>query len=355
MDEKARERHAVFRILDANYNRATEALRVLEEYARFWLESEGFCRRIKDIRHRLRAALQTSPLDSIRLPAYRDPCGDVGREPSAAQSGSRSGAADVLLANAARLKEALRALEEYSRIEAVEAARAIEGLRFEAYDLEKSLLLLLFPKGRLVEARLCVLVSGSRRGLSAEEVCRRVLAGGAGMVQLREKAMPAGKLLSAARAIRDLTLAAGILFLVNDRLDIALLSGADGLHLGGEDIPLRDARRVLGPDKILGATAHTPEEARQAERDGADYLGVGPLFASPTKTALEPAGPSGIARIIEEVSLPSFAIGGITAENLEAAFTAGARGVAVASAIVEAEDIEKETRRIADTIKGIPC
>lgn len=189
-------------------------------------------------------------------------------------------------------------------------------------------------------------------GRSHVAIAHAALAGGAAVIQLRDKTALSRKFYETALAIRHLTRAAGAIFIVNDRLDIALAVDADGLHVGQKDLPAPIARRFLGPQKILGVSAETLTEALQAEKDGANYLGVGPVFeARSTKPdASEPLGLELISIIRQHTPLPIIAIGGINSQNVAATIRAGADGVAVISAIVAAEDISLATRALKDLI-----
>jgi thiamine-phosphate pyrophosphorylase len=186
------------------------------------------------------------------------------------------------------------------------------------------------------------------RGRSHLEVAEAAIRGGADVIQLRDKSSDSGELYRIALALRKLTLESKVPLIINDRLDIALAVDADGLHLGQDDLPASVARRLLGPGRILGVSTETPEEALLAEKDGADYLGVGPIFeARGTKAdAGDPKGPGMIAPIRAKCRLPIVAIGGIKAGNARSVREAGADAVAVISDIVAAEDIEQAARRM---------
>lgn len=191
------------------------------------------------------------------------------------------------------------------------------------------------------------------RGRSHVEIAEAAIAGGADVIQLRDKHASSLKLYRDALQIRKLTHEAGIQFIVNDRLDIALAVDADGVHVGQDDLPPAVARRLLGRDKILGVSATSPEEALQAEKDGADYLGVGPVFeARSTKAdAGEPRGLELIRDIHNECSLPIVAIGGIKPENVAEVMAAGAQCAAVISAVVSADDIARATQQLKTIIR----
>jgi len=179
------------------------------------------------------------------------------------------------------------------------------------------------------------------------DVARESILGGATMVQLRDKNAGTREILEAALEIRDFTKRAGIPFIVNDRIDIAVAAGSDGVHLGQEDMPVDVARRILGRTRIIGISATNLEEAIEAQSRGADYLGVGPIFATPSKEdAAEPMGPAGLAEIRKQVRIPIVAIGGITEENAGEVIAAGADGIAVISAVAGASDMKKATCRL---------
>jgi len=196
--------------------------------------------------------------------------------------------------------------------------------------------------------------SKASRGRSHLQVAEAAIAGGADVLQLRDKEAPSGRLYGEALGLRELTRGAKIPFIVNDRLDIALAVDADGVHVGQSDLPASVVRRIMGPGKVLGVSVVTVEEAIRAEKDGADYLGVGPVFeARGTKPDTgEPLGVDCIARIRRHCRLPIVAIGGINAENARKVREAGADGAAVISAIVSADDISQATRRLRLILEG---
>lgn len=182
---------------------------------------------------------------------------------------------------------------------------------------------------------------------SLEDLVSAILRGGATAVQLRGKTLCARDLLLRGKRLRVLTEASGSLFLINDRLDVALAVGASGVHLGADDLPLAEARRICPKGFLIGASVDTPEEARRAEAEGADYLGAGPVFPTETKRTANPAiGPAGLAEIVRAVSVPVVGIGGIGPGNIREVMAAGAAGAAVVSAVVAAEDPKAAVREL---------
>lgn len=168
--------------------------------------------------------------------------------------------------------------------------------------------------------------------------------GGADMVQLRHKTLPRGRLLELARGVREIT--RDVLFIVDDQVDIALLSEADGVHLGPQDLSVQAARRIAGERLIIGASASTVEAARAAVEEGADYVGSGPAFATPIKSEKGIIGPAAIAAIAAEVQVPVFAIGGIDESNIGEVTAAGINRVCVIRAVGGAPDPEAAARRL---------
>jgi thiamine-phosphate pyrophosphorylase len=188
---------------------------------------------------------------------------------------------------------------------------------------------------------------GLSKGLKHAEIARMAVEGGADVIQLRDKRMDGKALIQCALDIRELTKKAGVLFIVNDRLDVALTARADGVHLGQDDIPARLARPLCPPGFIIGVSAGTPEEAARAEQDGADYVGLGPICPTGSKNDAGPACGLAIIRDVKNsISIPVVAIGGIGPSNVKEVIRAGADGIAVISAVVSQDDITGAARRL---------
>jgi len=183
------------------------------------------------------------------------------------------------------------------------------------------------------------------------EIIGDAIDGGVTMVQYRDKRAGARAMIEGARAALRVAREAGKPLLINDRVDVALAADADGVHLGQEDMPVSMARRLLGPARIVGVTATSPEQAREAERDGADYVGCSAVFATLTKTDIgDPVGLAGLREMVESTSLPVVAIGGIDEGNAADVLGTGAAGLAVVSAIMGAADPREAARRLAAVI-----
>lgn len=342
-------------MLDANLNRAREALRVLEDIARFELDHRPLCEGLKHARHELAEISRPLPGGALALAAARDTPGDVGTTNKTTSELTRTSLHDLALASAKRLTEALRAIEEALKLVApssgtdAPAARA-ERLRYQAYELEKRLVLALGTvKAR--QWRLCVLITQRLCLLPWEEVASRAIQGGADCLQLREKDLPARELLARAKSLVQIARAAqpaSAAVVINDRPDIALLAGAQGVHLGQDDLPVEAVRRLAGDALLVGVSTHDLTEAHRAAQDGADYTGVGAMFTTATKHR-ETSGPDYLRAYMAEPALarvPHLAIGGITPSNLSELVNAGCRGVAVSAAVCAASDPAEVCRQI---------
>lgn len=335
---------AAARVLDANFNRAREATRVLEDYCRFALDDRFLTEQLKGLRHGLAAA--SARLPAALLLSARETLGDVGTTVTAAGEYERGTPAHVAAANLKRLQESLRSLEEFGKMFGPELARELETLRYRAYTLERAVVGGGRARERLDAARLYVLLTGAHCPAALDWTIERAVAGGADVIQLREKSLSDRELLARAREVRRHTRKAGALFVVNDRPDVARLAEADGVHLGQDDMTVKDARRVVGPDVLIGVSTHTIEQVRRAVLDGADYIGIGPVFPSKTKPFDEFPGLEFVRRATAETSLPAFALGGIGPENVSEVAAAGARRVAVAAAVAAADDPERAARSL---------
>lgn len=327
---------AVLRVMDAAANRAGEALRVAEDYVRFVLDDPLLTRTCKELRHALAAALAAIP-EAHRLTA-RATEQDVGTRIVASGEYERRDPADVAGANLRRLQESLRSLEEFAKLTSLQTAVECEQLRYRSYTLHKAVLGVARARRRLHDARLYVLVDGYETEAKFAESAAALVAAGVDVLQLRDKRLDDRTLLARARTLRRLTRDTRTLFVMNDRPDLALLSEADGVHVGQEELSVAEARRIVGPDRLVGVSTHDLEQARRAVFDGADYLGVGPTFPSGTKQFASFPGLEFVQAVAGEITLPAFAIGGITAENVGEVLRAGGRRIAVGGAVVKAAD-----------------
>jgi thiamine-phosphate pyrophosphorylase len=328
----------LLRVLDANGNRAAEGLRVLEDVARFMLDDAALAELAKVQRHAVRSAIPAAAV------AARDTAGDVGAAITAPGEMERARLVDLVRANAARVQEALRAGEEGCKLSGHgAAAAALEAARYASYRLETGLLARL-PAWRLHGIRLYALIDTSLTDRPLA-VAAAVARGGAGAVQLRAKALDPRAYRELAARMQEAVHAAGALFVVNDHVAVARAIGADALHLGQDDLAPADARAVVGPGCALGVSAHTAEQAEAALAAGADYLGLGPMFATATKAHEPERGPALLdavrGRLCAPGGRPSYAIGGLDAARIAALKPRLPHGVAVAAALCRAADPER--------------
>lgn len=333
----------VFRALDANFNRAAEGLRTLEDLARFLLDEPTVVRRLKALRHQVRTVAGSLDGGRLRLLAHRDTVGDRGTTVAGPREHDRATLGDVAAAAAQRTAEALRVLEELLKLSPSappDAASRIETARYHLYDADKDLSLAI-SGGASAAARcdwcLCVLVTQTLCApLDWLDVAKRALAGGADCLQLREKDLSTAELIRRARSLLALAKPHGASVVVNDRVDVALAAGAHGVHLGQHDLPLLEARRLAGDRLLIGVSTHNLGEAADALRNGADYAGVGAMF--PTTTKVRRASGAAYLRqylglVAKSRPMPHLAIGGITPGNLGELLAAGCRGIAVSSVV----------------------
>lgn len=326
------------RILDANLNRAREALRVIEDYARFVLDDEQLCGGLKALRHDLADATSGVAADAI---LHRDTPGDVGTTTKAPGELARRDIGHVVTAAGKRLGEALRTIEEYLKTIDPPNAAAVESIRYRFYNIEQQLARTIRPAAvSLARVKLYVLITESCCKIPWLEAAEHAILGGADCLQLREKDLDGRELLDRARKLVALCRKHGVLCIINDRADVAALSDADGVHVGQGDLPAAEARKIVGRNRIVGVSTHNLEQARQAVRDGADYIGVGPVFRSPTKPRDFLPGLD-FARQVADAKLPvpPVAIAGITAQNVDEVTATGISAVAVTASVIGAPDI----------------
>lgn len=324
------------RILDANLDRAREGLRILEEWCRFGLNDGELTEKIKHFRQTL-GGWHSDPIRQSR-----DTPGDPGTGLSHPQEEQRDTLQTVVQVNCCRVQEALRVLEEYGKLHSVDMASGAKQMRYQLYTLESQLLGHTLRQ-RLVKARTYLVTSPSEQLVAIVEAA---LKGGVDIVQYREKSADDEIRLQLAAQLKDLCHRYHSLFIVNDRVDIAAAVGADGVHLGQQDLPMEAARRILGPLPIVGRSTTNPAEMDRAIKEGADYIGVGPVYATPTKPGKAASGYEYIRYAVDNAPMPWFAIGGIDLTNVAAVREAGAPGVAIVRAIMQADDPAQATREL---------
>ncbi len=329
---------AVYRIIDANFNRAREAMRVIEEFCRFALNSSVLTERAKQLRHELSGCL--AKLDTGRLISSRDTLGDVGIGKTVDKQLRRANLSDCFTAGCKRLTEALRTLAEMIQTLNPSIAERMEKLRYAAYALEKDIVLFSEPAEKFNRVRLYVIISSSLP-VDVLSLTHRCVAGGADCIQLRAKVIEDDKLLALAGEFVKVCKAGGVLSMINDRVDIAVAADADGVHLGQNDLPPECARKFqLGP-LIIGKSTHSLAQLQAACQECPAYVSLGPVFATITKPTAEVVGPDYVKQateILADTGIGHVAIGGITLDNVGEVLSAGARAIGVCSAVTEAAD-----------------
>ncbi|MBI2908866.1 MAG: thiamine phosphate synthase [Chloroflexi bacterium] len=335
-------------------------MRVLEDVARFILDDSQLTARLKALRHSLRQL--TSSVETLSARRVGE---DVGA--STSETSLRRDLTSVLRANARRAQEGLRVLEELSRGTVHRAPtddsvhRAPTGLdaawlkeaRFALYGIEQELTSRLLRRDRAARVRgLYVIIDPSFcRGRGELDVARAAIAGGASVVQLRDKQRSQGEILPLAVDLKALCQENNVLLIINDHPDLTLAAGADGVHLGQKDLPVAVARRILPIDALVGRSTALFEEALEAVREGADYIAVGSIFPTSSKEDTRPAGLETLRKVREAVTAPLVAIGGINRDNVAQVLEAGADAVAVISAAVCVDDVEAAARDLVSRIE----
>ncbi len=334
------------RIIDANLNRGVEALRVLEEISRFLLDDKSSSETLKLIRHEINA-LQEKDYDAL-LKA-RDTENDIGiniKNPD-----KRTDIESIFKANIKRLQQVLRVLAEYSP----DNAAVFEDLRYKSYTLEKIMWNKLKDKYNklILGNKKLYLVTNSDKFENDDaflDAVASALKGGVDILQLREKTMPANRIIELGKKIKLLCAEYGATFIVNDRVDIAYVLEADGVHLGQDDMDVESARKILGNNAIIGVSTHAPEQAQKAVADGADYIGMGPVFTTPTKPGRKSVGLEYVEWVSNNIDIPAFAIGGIDPDNVNEVIAHGAKRIAVVRAIINAENPEYAAKQFYSII-----
>lgn len=340
------EQLAALRILDANFNRVSEGLRVVEEYCRFALEDRHLAQTAKEIRHDI--GKLTAGISPETLAKARETLRDVGTGVTLGSEKTRAGILDVVIASTKRIEQSLRAIEEYAKLGYPQLSAAAKQLRYRAYTLARAMLLTDHHRQQMAKRQLYVLIDGQASDGEFASLVRMLVEARVDVLQLRDKRLTDRQLLEKAQLLKSLVeqfapagaeeTAERPLLVMNDRPDLALLARLDGVHVGQDELPVDAARKIVGPEMLVGVSTHSIEQARQAVLDGASYIGCGPVFPSNTKQFGSFVGTEFLAQVAAEIQLPAFAIGGITLENLPQVTAAGFTRVAVSAAVSSAAD-----------------
>jgi len=322
-----------FRVIDANINRVTEGLRVIEDIFRYCHDDPGIQQALKDLRHRV-----ASDSDQQRFIPYRDAASDIGFSSVGDLEYKREGLKDILRSNMKRAQEGLRVLEEMFKLDDAGASQKMKSLRYELYKIDKKILMYNKPE---IKKGLYLIMTDPPMGY--EELARMAVSACIPVLQLRYKGFDASRFLSHALAVREITAGTSTVFIVNDRPDIAMLSGADGLHIGRNDIPPVQARRLLGDNVLIGLSTHNSEQVIDAQDQDVDYIGFGPVFFTASKEDPDMVtGVDALKKISAESRHPVVAIGGIDRGNIMSMKGTGCNNIAVISAVSNARDPYEE-------------
>ena len=334
----------IAQIIDANLDRAREGLRVLEEWARYGLDRVDIVKKLKDYRQ----ILGSHHLDSYKNARNhtKDNCNGITHP----EQFKRIYTENIISSNSSRVQEALRVLEEFSRNNNYELSKAASLIRYEIYSLEIEIMNAKCNKNlnEILNENNLYLITNEKQDLIRD--IENLLIGGVKIIQHRFKGRDDSNNLNQAKIIRKLCRSHGAIFIINDRIDIALACEADGVHLGQNDLDLKTARKILGFSKLIGISANNEKDIKLAIQDGCDYLGIGPVFETNTKKTKKPLGINLIKELTKDIKIPWYAIGGIKNDNISILRSNGIHKVAIVSEIMNDENPQKKAMIILKTL-----
>ncbi len=340
----------ILRIIDANINRASEGIRVIEDIFRFFYNNKNISEKLKKIRHDIRVKTK-----KFNLIDYRDSINDLGKETFLKEEVLRDDIEDVIKANIKRVEESFRVLEEIFKILDLELSEFFKKVRFEIYTLEKKIFskknkfFSLFPNKPILYG----IIDKRFSSYSHYDIAKQLLDGGIKIIQLREKILTDKEFVENAIKIKKLTENYDALFIVNDRIDIAVICDADGVHLGQGDIDVKIARNFLGENKIIGLSTHNFAQVKDAIEIKPDYIGFGPIFPTKSKENPDPVvGVDNLRKILKEVRsiFPVVAIGGINLNNIKDVISCKPHMICVMSGIIGQKDIVRTVKKYMEII-----
>lgn len=338
---------SIYRILDASINRASEGLRVVEDFVRMSLNDAHLTQQLKQLRHDVTEA--TNGLDQNLLIAARDTQADVGTAAQTKSEYNRASESGIVQSNMSRLQQSLRTIEEYSKTLSGETAKQIEQLRYTTYTIEKAIVTTMMSRQKLADANVYVLVDARENIDQFSELVEKLVAAKTDIIQLRDKRLNDKDILTVGRRLTELTRDSKTRWIMNDRADLAIATGADGVHVGQTDLPVAEVRRIVGANRLVGVSTHNIDQAHAAVLDGANYIGVGPVFPSSTKSFEEFPGLDFVKQV-SEIKLPAFAIGGIDATNVSQVVENGLGRVAVRGYVLSHADPATAVRELKEVI-----
>jgi thiamine-phosphate pyrophosphorylase len=333
----------IYRIIDANFNRVREGLRVIEDGLRFIYTNEKKLKEIREIRHLFsKKTLGFFKRDLLKV--SRDVERDRGKYFSETEKIDLNKLVEI---NFLRVEESLRVLEEYSKVLNLEASSFFHDLRFKIYDIEKKIICRLARKKIKIPCVYIIL------NLKEEEnflkFAENVIKAKPDVIQLRYKGDNIKFFLKIAKELKKM-MPDEIIYLINDRIDIAILCESDGVHIGKNDFDIEDARKIL-PEKIIGVSVESLDDVRNLKGKDIDYIAVGSIFKSTTKPEKKVVG-TGILKVIKKyISIPLIGIGGINIENAKKVIEDGADGIAVISAVEKTETPEETIKKLKEEVK----
>ncbi len=335
----------IAQIIDANLDRAREGLRVLEDWARFALGRPDLVIKLKNFRQILGKHHLQIYKDSRNFTP--DECTGLAHP----EQFERNHSSCIISSNAARVQEALRVIEEFSRNNNHKLCDSASQIRYSTYKLEIELL-----KAKSNDSVMKILIENNLYAITLEtknifEKIKNILEGGVKIIQLRFKSGNDSYNLKEANKIRELCHQFGALFIVNDRIDIAFACDADGVHLGQDDLNIKIARNILGFSKIIGISASNDVDIKKAIEEGCDYIGIGPVFSTQTKKGKSPLGIEALVSITKDITIPWFAIGGIKLENISILKKNNINRVAIITELFNAENPQEKAMMIINSLK----
>ncbi len=342
----------ILRIIDANINRVCEGIRVLEDILRFFYDNEILFKKLKTIRHEIRKSSE-----NLNIETSRKPLEDVGKKSFLKEEVTRENFETIFKANIKRVEEGLRVLEEIFKIENENLSEFFKNKRFEIYDIEKKVYSKKIKFLNLLKNKpiLYGIVDTRFSKFNHIKITEDLITGGIKIIQLREKILKEQdrKFLKIAKEMKKICNNNDAIFIVNDRLDIAILSEADGVHLGQEDIEINDAKKIFGFEKIYGLSTHNYHQVEDAIKIKPDYIGFGPIF--PTKSKENPDPVLGIEMLKNLYKKfqnlpPVVAIGGINLKNIKEVISCKPEMICVMSGIIGSDNIKETVKKYLEII-----
>ncbi len=346
----------ILRIIDANINRVSEGIRVIEDIIRFFYNNEELFKKLKSIRHEIR-----KNVSNFNLETFRDTNKDVGKKTFLKDEVNRDNLENIFKANLKRVEEGLRVLEEIFKIENKNLSEFFKLKRFEIYDIEKKIFSKKNKFLKLLEKIpiLYGIVDTRFSKYNHIKITKELILAGVKIIQLREKLLNDKKILKIAKEMKKICNDNEAIFIVNDRLDIAILSEADGIHLGQDDIGVNDARKIFGFEKIYGLSTHNIDQVENAIKIMPDYIGFGPIFPTKSKENPDPVVGVDMLKNLKQKFKnipPIVAIGGINITNIKDVICCKPEMICVMSGIIGSNNIFEETKKyleiINDTIRS---